>query len=610
MNDFTDVTDKELYRCGIIVRFPITSSSDLVYFPTTGCVRQLPKALAAQHETWSEFKSIEQHTSSAMLEFPFSTSSDETLAGFRDLKSRGDLLAWSNLIDICSAAAETQVHSPITWISFPTHSRPFQLAHAVESYALNARTAGRNLRFFVADNSPSAEECDNSKRSLLREIDESTKVATFYSGCQERRIFADLLSQGGQIPPEVIEFALFGEAGAANFGANRNAILLQTRNSCALTVDDDTLCRIGSVVGGQTSGKKILFGSESDPTEFWFFPDRRAAAAYPSALDTDFVGAHENLLGRTLPSLFSEYHKRGQLNLNNMCPHILSYLMSGRGEVALTFNGYVGDCGAYSDFLVTTHPSSATRERLRQSQLVGQPSPREVVRQALGQTITHGVATLPAMFMGFDNRGCLPPFFPSYRGEDRIFGITLSRIRQDACFGHVPLALLHASSGERNYGTVSAFRVSDIVVAALASCTLNMSDQLPQERLQVLGRQLKFLGSVGGADFDDWMRCAVLARTSALARTYEAVIMRDGYYPKAWADDLARRIECLSAAATSPDLLLPLEFRVETCDRAAQNPMQRLLGKFGYLLEWWPTIVEKTNSLASAGNEIGRSLAL
>ena len=54
-------------------------------------------------------------------------------------------------------------------------------------------------------------------------------------------------------------------------------------------------------------------------------------------------------------------------------------------------------------------------------------------------------------FFGFDAGGPLPPFLPTRRNEDGVFGNTLRRCFPSDGFGHVPYAALHAPLGVRTY---------------------------------------------------------------------------------------------------------------------------------------------------------------
>ncbi len=113
---------------------------------------------------------------------------------------------------------------------------------------------------------------------MLSELAAGSGVEVFYAGAEEKLRYAEALTGGDGIPPDVARFALFGprHAVAPTMGANRNAILLQTRGSLLLSADDDTVCRLGRAQGTSTSDV-LRVGSHGLPAETWFFETRAAA---------------------------------------------------------------------------------------------------------------------------------------------------------------------------------------------------------------------------------------------------------------------------------------------------------------------------------------------
>jgi hypothetical protein len=152
--------------------------------------------------------------------------------------------------------------------------------------------------------------------------------------------------------------------------------------------------------------------------------------------------------------------------------------------------------------------------------------------------------------------------------------------------------------------------VSEIVAVAVDSCAINAGIQSPEERLDALGKHLISLGSVGSGDFKDWLRTVALVRLSTLARSYEAVLINDGYYPADWAAELRERIERIASVAQNKECPVPLELRTSTDSEMAFITMQQLLRHFGELLVWWPAITERAERLAASGRHLAIGAAL
>ena len=113
---------------------------------------------------------------------------------------------------------------------------------------------------------------------MLRALGATHGATVRYAGLEEKLAWADKLVARGDLPPDVVRFALFGvEPCRYTSGANRNALLLDTVGELTLSVDDDTVCRIAVRPGGGRDGLAVT--SDRDPAEYWFFPDRETALA-------------------------------------------------------------------------------------------------------------------------------------------------------------------------------------------------------------------------------------------------------------------------------------------------------------------------------------------
>src|SRR5688572_29145794 len=140
---------------------------------------------------------------------------------------------------------------------------------------------------------------------MLASLKDQYHVNISYGGLDEKLVFANELMRYGDVPAEVVNFALFDvEKCGCSIGANRNALLLHTAGNLLLSVDDDTLCRVGTA--SQTTNR-IAFESRLDPRDMWFFPTRAAALDSVVKVQKDVLGIHEELLGKSTGSIFSQY---------------------------------------------------------------------------------------------------------------------------------------------------------------------------------------------------------------------------------------------------------------------------------------------------------------
>ncbi len=524
------------YRCGAVRRFPLTSDSEVIYIPSLNRVCTLSTCEVQHLAACSQFLTLTEHVNNFAQRFDSSSDPRDLRAMLGTMVDAGLLLSYSNLMDICARGIANPGHADanVEWIVIPTRSRLDRLLKVIRSYVANAKTHGRDMRFFVSDQTP-RDGATRDSSAELHALGLELGAEIFYAGVPEKSAFAKILCSGSSIPPDVVRFALFGNGNAsANIGSNRNATLLQTCGSMFISVDDDTICETACVPG---TTSEVRFRGEIDPTETWFFAERASARSFVERSEIDFVGAHSRMLGRRLDQILTECVESGGADLNGMCPHIFEQLCSGGGQVLSSYGGLMGDVGIYSVFPLLIDPSRATRERLTSSaeSFAMDVSSREVVRQSVSPTIAHGPgASSLAACLGLDNREMLPPFFPPHRSEDGVFAYLLARSREGACVSHIPLTVLHDRPNARRYGDVATVRMSDLALSALIACPISIGESSASERLVRFGTVLEKLGGLSNEDFREWTQNSVLALAANTCQQAEETLKRACSVPDYW----------------------------------------------------------------------------
>jgi hypothetical protein len=590
---------EDTFRCAPMVRFPLGGSHELVYFPLQQVVRVLSARDIRLIGSCSQFADLAAHTSK-LLEGPVDRDADvlQRLTAFAEA---GLLLSREELTAHIGTFLYPGVPAKLSWLAIPTLDRPEQLLRAIESYALHFSRYGRSLKLLVADDSRSIEQSRALKESLRSRFAGSGQ-ALYYLGPEEKRQFLALLTRDGAFPHDVVEFGLFGPSGhAPTMGANRNAILLQTAGEMVLSADDDTICQ--PRIPPDADGADFLrLGSHGDPNAIWFFPDRPSALAYTRPTEIDIAGAHERLLGKSVWSLVAPNAGNGVVDLSHACDHLLQSIWSGKGAIPITLNGFVGDSGLYSERNLLALRDPATRLRLVNSEETLQTAlrSREVLRQARFATVCHG-GPFVTMFTGIDNRGLLPPFFPAYRGEDRVFGHTLNQCMGSCYFGYLPWALVHApSSGRSSHPDgVATVRISDLVCACISTwiCT---NHWLPvADHMRALGRHLIEMGSAEPDGFREGLRMLMLKQASRRTTHEEGLLRQYGKQPEYWAAELRKNIETRLMAAVKSDYMVPVDLPQHLPKEELLGQAQDLIRRYGELLLWWPAIVEQAKALAA-----------
>jgi hypothetical protein len=457
----------------------------------------------------------------------------------------------------------------------------------LESHLANCRRHGRTPEFIVADDS--SEATAQNVRAALLSLDNGSAEQMRCCGRHERSRFAEMLAQESGVPLDITRFALVGDDRCAmTTGANRNGLLLDTIDSLVLSVDDDTQGRLATAPGAE-DGLSLFSGY--DPTEFWFFPDRAAALASVSFEESDVLRPHEALLGQTMADL------GGQTN-------------SPR-RVAITLSGLVGDSGMGSPRYYLSL-AGESRHRLVSS-AAGYTSAfqsREVLRTVLRPTVSTG-SFFMTTFFGLDNRVLLPPFFPVQRNADGIFGLMLQRSTRHWT-ALLPSVLLHAPQPrtfqpDAMWTEADRVQLADIVIDCVFAFDggTAVSDE---ERLILLGRRLRQLGSLSLTDFDVYIRAQQQFRTIAFVTALQSLLQTYAGLPGYWAADVTRMIERLSAAPSAANYTAPRDLLPGESADAARRLAQELVGRFGELLEAWPKIVATARSLRGRGLRMSASV--
>ena len=364
-------------------------------------------------------------------------------------------LAWvSELSDEQVAVVLERMENPalIQAIGIPTCARPEAVARAVRSFHEQLQLHGRSVRLVVSDSSgPAQAEATRQRLELLQ-------IRLEYFGPTEwGELRAGLVRKG--VPPQLLAFAMDGETGGGlgsrhRHGANQNALQLLLAGVPFYCPDDDTLA--APIRAGQLDAPvRIRPGIEAE--EVW--PGQPGPSEFVKT-GVDLLGSHEKLLGRPVVELTGQ--ARNPLDW-----------------VAMTFNGLAGDCGLGPPFGVWEAPlgswwlSERSHARLSEEKLA---LSRRHLRMAEAPTLSDGRGSL-STFFALDNRKLMPPWFPTYRGADRLFPRMLTVLHPDAVFGHVPLALPHEPVNPRNFWPGEVFRSSAgvdifrILIELVESCS-------------------------------------------------------------------------------------------------------------------------------------------
>ncbi len=612
------------YCCADIERVPVGQHSELVYSRSTGSKKLLKSEVAKMVSECQQFKTLAEHARELSRDFlrdSFTSrrhgfgSTEAIKSQLSELADAGFLISQQQLLEKWKSSEDVpSTDSAIASVGIVTCNRPEGLKRALTSYIENCLQYGRTNDFAVVDDSANP-QMRASYRELLRSLKTQYGVKIYYGGLEEKQRFAKALIETGDLPPEIVNFALFDvEKSGASPGANRNALTLHSAGDMIFSADDDTAC---SLVASPQLKSGLSFKAGGDPSEYWLFRDRQTALQSVAFADANLLAEHEQLLGKNVGAILKTFASTGTPDFNPIDTPFLRRLLSGSGRVLVSFNGLVGDCGWGAPFGYWGAPlgyllfAGESHDRLVRSETDYRAATTSrdilrVVNQACISDDSFGMTT----FVGLDNRQLLPPFLPVRRGQDLIFASSVWTCFPDAFFGHLPWALLHEPVEARKFWpgeifrTASGFDTAKLIIECVKSCQFGSAQKAGAERMRALGAHLIELGSMPQADFEEFLRLQVWRSHSSFISSMEDRLSACGESPAFWANDVKKYIDLLSQSLTREDYLVPLDLVEGRTLGEARELAQRLVLKFGQLLSCWPDIVAVTKELRQRGQRL------
>jgi hypothetical protein len=642
------------YRCSDVISFPAGNGSALLYCRTNRTARLLSANVADLLNHCNVFKTLDEHASDISLAFELSQDRTASLISelstrissapvarllerFRDFarkhKSRSEVpqsqvefikqqlqefveaglvISDADVLDQRERPdSDPAAHGTITTIGVITHNKLNSLSRCLISYIENCKKHRREKDFIVVDDSEEQSVREDTRRMLrLMKLKYGIEIA--YAGFEEKKKYSEELIAESGLPPDVVNFALFDiENCGQTVGANRNALLLHTVGDMFFSADDDTVCTIAN--SPEAVVNNLAFYSGIDPTEFWFFADRKTALESVTVQETDILGIHERLLGKDLSACIGMLGKSSEVSLDQANSQFLRELQSGCGKVLITMTGLVGDSGIWSPIWQLTL-TGESYERLTKT--IGSYrsafSSREVMRVVNRPTISNGDLCM-AYALGFDNRTLLPPFFPVHRNEDGIYASTLKLCFERGYIGYLPWAVMHLPQ-LRTYSQAdmweepASHRLCDVVLACLQSFNFPFGMMGGEERLRALGRHLMHLGNSSSIAFDEFLCICLWHAKSMSIDLLEAELRNRKGAPVFWSDDVVKHIDLLRRSLVHEVYEPPQELLEGRSVYEARHQTKRLIFKFGELLYWWPEIVASAKRLRAQGTRLGATL--
>jgi hypothetical protein len=126
--------------------------------------------------------------------------------------------------------------------------------------------------------------------------------------------------------------------------------------------------------------------------------------------------------------------------------------------------------------------------------------------------------------------------------------------------------------------------------------------------LRALGRSLAEWGAAAPDNIEELVRVLLWNHLSRQACLWEGLLRKYGGQPAFWADDVRQLLAVLREALPGKDFTSPPDLAEAFGADAACARLQRLVRRFGELLQVWPDMVEAARDLRARGLRLAGAL--
>lgn len=599
-----ELADLALYRHEPFLRFRVGASEEVIFFPHHGRFDRSDTPSVEALRCCRSFQTLSAHRQT-ILERCVPGVGGNPDHYLRDAVRENWLVKADELVGRLSLIPESPP-ARVSVLGIVTRDRPMALDRAVASY-LGRLDADRECRVTIMDDSSEACAVRNLQciAALAGQAPRSIEIS--YADAAKKREYCKALAEISNVPLPVLLFALCGEGafnrGWPRFGANRNAMLLDSPGEILCMADDDTVCRISR--HPQHSGF-LLFSSQGDSTDVALYPDREAAVlAYPE-VQIDPRYPLEQVVGQRLSSIITGDWAGVAFEGEDIAAALFQSALLRKGQILAGLYGIVGDPGADSmtGLLGVTHEGTWQRFTRTQEDYSSAFECRAVSRMTQDVSITQGGLFMTTA-VGLDNRLTLPPFPPVLRNEDGVFGAILARCYPLDFVAHLPYAFCHLPVDTRTNIAITPAHVyfSDILLAIIGDCPRDCPqapvaiDLANERRIVGIGTYLLDLASAPSYQLLEHINAMVWRAMTARIAYFQSLISTRHTAPAYWKRDVECLIQALARAICGP---------LELADLDSMDQAATLLHSYGELLCCWPAIVGASRDLREGGSRLSQ----
>jgi len=476
----------------------------------------------------------------------------------------------------------------------PTCDRPDTLRRSLRS-VLSALTPESGIRRILVIDDARTEEGARAAQRVVEKVagvaagsvpgaavrvlrsDETGGVPVEYVGRREKEVLVRELSDAsdGAVPERIVRFALLGDDKIAidrGSGGSRNTALLTSAGEPVVSLDDDARfeflsLRGASLPSGSRSGKPI------EPVMQRMFSEEYVQGPVESLRKVERSGVPVELdVAGWIIRTLSENGPGAQGNTP---------------RVRAVMTGIAGH-----RWYQRLEPPFFSRGELREYVMRGMRRYRRALTSGYAMMQAQRYIATDAPFFvtcchGVDARDFLPVFPPDTRSEDTMFMMLLRQIEPGGMTAHLPVMVRHDLGPQRpdpiRNPCQEKWSPSAIVTGIVNEVVSRGVPSRGDNGVSAVGRRLVELSSLSHTEWLDYIHTVWTRTVASSAAGLEHLLQRNKDSPAFWARDVREFADRLRSCP-------PPEMTVGPSGTEEADRLQRYVGAFGELLEWWPAI--------------------
>lgn len=511
----------------------------------------------------NSFKSLDQHTAHIIDRNPgLQEQQTNVRQMLQSMLDNGMMLSAKNKLDqlknneISPSVVENNA-APV--VAIVTWERPEALERLLKSIVTNSDIMKFHC-LYVVDDSRKTENITRNQE-VVKIFQPLIEGEICYFGQTEQQ---SLLSKLIRMLPEhanAIRFLADQSRWRDHWtsGLSRNLAMLLSCGRHLIMLDDDVICDVYNPVKPISD---ITFSDDSREADF--YRSEQDLTSHQKSLHMNPVNAHMQCLGLT----FSEaLNVLGQDHLNpaglSNATSLQASELHPESPVLVTECGTLGCPGSGNN---TWLPDMAVSSL--QNVLSSDVKTHNALYYRMVWSGRNGPHFAPRPNMspitGLDNREMLPPYFPVFRGEDRLFGYVLDFIFPSSvtldypwAVPHFPIPQREWSEKHRDFTLKPSFPIyfPEKLLEQKSSCLT----QVPKNRMKVLSAWLNDLAGASVASQTELYRSSVLQRTSDQLGHFSDLLRSAKFAPTEWREYLEKGFSELKTnmeRASRPDFSL------------------------------------------------------